>query len=156
MTRTPATPADWLAAAWAAHQLADYWLQTGDQAARKGLPGREGQLACARHVAVLAGTKAAALLALHASGRTVHWKRTALALAVDAGSHYFADRRMPLRQLAEFLDERGLVKGNADFWSLGMPREGHDDNPGMGTGQALLDQSWHGTWAWIASLIAAA
>ncbi len=83
-----AAAGDVFAALLAAHHAADYWVQTEDQAQRKGLPGWEGQLACARHVAVMTGVKAAALTALHVSGHRVRPGRAALALAADAASHY--------------------------------------------------------------------
>ncbi len=78
-----AAAGDVFAALLAAHHAADYWVQTEDQAQRKGLPGWEGQLACARHVAVMTGVKAAALTALHVSGHRVRPGRAALALAAD-------------------------------------------------------------------------
>jgi hypothetical protein len=49
------------AALYAAHEVGDHWIQTGTQAAAKGLPGRAGRLACARPVAMLTTVKAAAV-----------------------------------------------------------------------------------------------
>lgn len=144
-----ATPGDVAAALWlGGHMPGDYWVQTGYQAATKGQEGREGQAACLRHVATMTAAKAAALGALHLSGRKVSWRRAAAALALEAGTHYFADRRRPLRALAE-------RAGSGDFWRMGQPRPGHDDNVTMGTGAALLDQSWHAASAYLAALIAA-
>ena len=48
---TPATFAAVAVTIYAAHQVGDYWVQTSGQAAKKVLPGREGRLACADHVA---------------------------------------------------------------------------------------------------------
>src|SRR5256885_16927252 len=61
-------------------------------------------------------------------------------LAVSAVTHYIADRRTPLLRLAEAMQP---VTGKADFYRLGAPREGRDDNPSLGTGAYALDQSWH-------------
>ncbi len=141
-----AAAGDVFAALLAAHHAADYWVQTEDQAQRKGLPGWEGQLACARHVAVMTGVKAAALTALHVSGHRVRPGRAALALAADAASHYWADRRTPLRRLAERAGLGSLLR-------LGVPRDGHDDNPCLGSGPAYLDQSFHICMLFVASLI---
>jgi Protein of unknown function (DUF3307) len=142
-----ASPGDVFAALLAAHQAGDYWLQSDAQATRKGLPGREGRLACARHVTVMTGAKAAALTALHLSGRRVSPGWAAVALAADAASHYWADRRAPLRSLAE-------RAGKGRLYALGSPREGHDDNPCLGSGAALLDQAWHVAWLYAAALAA--
>lgn len=142
-----ASPGDVFAALLAAHQAGDYWLQTEAQATRKGLPGREGRTACARHVAVTTGAKAAALAALHLSGRRVSARRAALALAADAASHYWADRRTPLRRLAE-------RAGKGRLYSLGAPREGHDDNPCLGSGAHALDQAFHVAMLYAAALAA--
>lgn len=146
MTET-ASAGDAFAALFAAHQVGDYWAQTGSQAVRKGLPGWEGRAACARHVASMTAVKAAALAALHLSGRRVSVRRAVPALAADAASHYWADRRAPLRALAE-------RAGKGSFLMLGAPRDGHDGNPCLGSGAALLDQAWHIAWLYAAALAA--
>ncbi|WP_235557895.1 hypothetical protein [Sphaerimonospora mesophila] len=74
--------------------------------------------------------------------------RTALALTLDAVSHYWADRRYTLAALAARL-------GSGEFYRLGRPRPGHDDNPTLGTGSYALDQAWHIGWLWVAALIIA-
>jgi len=51
-----------------------------------------------------------------------------LGLAVNAVSHYAADRRKPLLSLAEWLGAT-VIPGKDEFWHLGMPRPGRDDNP---------------------------
>jgi hypothetical protein len=149
-----AAPGDVFAALFAAHHAGDYWLQTGHQAAVKGERDSRGRLACARHVATLTACKAVSLAVLHASGRRVSPRRAVIALAADAASHYWADRRYTLRGLADRLGA-GLIPGKGEFWRAGQPREGRDDNPCMGTGGALLDQAWHIAWLQAASLIAA-
>jgi hypothetical protein len=98
-------------------------------------------MACARHVATLAVTKAIGLAAV------------VLALALDALSHYWADRRSTLAWLADWLD-RTVSPGKADFFRLGGPRPGRDDAPHLGTGAYALDQSWHIGFVFLAALTA--
>jgi hypothetical protein len=148
---TTATTGDLFAALFAAHHLGDYWTQTHHQANTKGQPGTDGRLACAAHVASLTACKAGALATLHATGHRVSLKRAATALALDAASHYVADRRKPLQALARLLE---ASTGKLTFYRLGTPREGHDDNPTLGTGAAVLDQAWHIAWLWVAAVIA--
>lgn len=135
---------------YAMHQLGDHWIQSDHDAQAKGRPGWDGRRACATHVATLTITKVIGLgLMLAVTGlRPAGWALV-LGLAVDAGSHYWADRRTTLARLAE------LVPGKAAFWQLGAPRAGHDDNPSLGTGAYALDQSWHIGWLFIAALLIA-
>lgn len=131
------------------HYIGDFWLQTRRQAVDKALKGWRGRIACVRHVTTLVISKAV-ILAITASVTDLHVSIVAIttALAVDAASHYWADRRTTLKKLAEAL-------GKGDFYSLGAPRQGHDDNSSLGTGAHALDQTWHIAWIWIAALIAA-
>lgn len=129
-------------AAYAAgHQVADYWIQTPGQSARKALPGQPGRRACLAHVTTYTVTLAV-LLALAAGVLAVpvspRW--AAAGLAVNAVTHYFADRRAPLRKLA------ALIPGKAGFWDAGK---------GLASGAAHLDQSWHWLWIFAAALITA-
>lgn len=130
---------------YAAHQVGDHWLQRSAEARGKSARTWRGRLLCARHVAVLTGTKLVALLAatavvdLHLSPLAV-----VLGLAVDALSHYIADRRTPLEFLARLLDK-------GEFWHLGDGRVAP-----AGTGAYALDQSWHIGWLFITALIACA
>lgn len=87
-------------------------------------------------------------LAVSRTGLEVSVTRCVLALLVSAVSHYWADRRTTLARLAALL-------GSADFYQLGQPRPGRDDNPSLGTGAYALDQSWHIAWLFIAALIIA-
>jgi hypothetical protein len=125
----------------AGHHAGDYWIQTDSQSARKGLPGWPGRRACAAHVATYTLTQAACValtwwwLALPLS---LPW--AAAGLAVSAVTHYFADRRKPLRQLAE------LVPGRAGFLRSGE---------GLASGAAHLDQAWHWWWIFAAALVGA-
>ncbi|MEU9149379.1 transcriptional regulator [Streptomyces sp. NPDC048417] len=136
-------------ALYVAHSVGDHWVQTSHQSATKGRPGWVGRLADARHVATLTLTKlavlipAAALLGLHLSVPAV-----VAGLAVDAASHWWADRRTTLARLAALL-------GKGEFYRLGAPRAGRDDNPHIGTGAYALDQSFHHLWLLVAALIVA-
>lgn len=146
MTADPAAFAAVFAALYAAHELGDHWVQTHHQALTKGRPDRTGRLACLRHVASLTAVKAVALalvavvcgITFPAGGALV-----AVALGIDAVSHYWADRRSTLAALADRI-------GKGDFARLG---------DGMaaptGTGAYALDQSWHIAWLLVTALIAA-
>jgi hypothetical protein len=133
-----ATFAAVFAAMIAAHHVGDYWVQTGSQAQRKGLAGWPGRIACAAHVLTYTATLAAAVLL------AAWWLAMPLSpwwlcagLGVSAVSHYFADRRVPLRRLVSAL-------GNVGFWDAGE---------GLATGAALLDQAWHWGWLFVSALI---
>lgn len=138
------------AALFVGHYVGDFWLQTAAQAANKARAGWRGRLACFGHITRLTITKIA-ILAITTAVLDLHISIIAviIALFVDAASHYWADRRSTLAKLARLL-------GKSDFYRLGSPRPGHDDNPSLGTGAHSLDQSWHIMWLWIASLIIAA
>jgi zona occludens toxin (predicted ATPase) len=137
------------AALYAAHSVGDHWVQTGAQAAGKGAADAAGRWACTRHVATLTATKAAFLAALVLTlGLPLSPAAVAAGLAVDAGSHWWADRRHTLAALATRC-------GKADFYTLGAPRPGRHDNPSLGTGAYALDQSWHIGWLFVAALIVA-
>jgi hypothetical protein len=138
------------AALYAGHQVGDIWAQRDWQALSKGLPGWHGRLACAEHVAVLTACLAACLGALIAvTGMRPDPVAVLAALAVNAVSHYAADRRRPLAALAERL-------GKGPLYRIGQPRPGHDDNPTLGTGAFQLDQAFHIAWLFVAALIIAA
>jgi hypothetical protein len=135
---------------YAAHQVADHWIQTDAQASGKGRPGWTGRMACSRHIATMTVLKAAALaVTVAVLGMPVSPFLAAAGLAIDAASHYWADRRTTLAKLAS-------RTGKSRFYTLGAPRPGHDDNPSLGTGAYALDQSWHIAWLWFAALIIAA
>ncbi len=132
-----------------AHNVADHWVQTGHQAAEKGRPDWSGRWNCGKHVASY--TVVTALVV------GLVWTVFALPItplgflagqAVSAVTHYWADRRFTLADLARLLGKTG-------FYQLGMPRSGHDDNPTLGTGAYQLDQSWHWLWLLAAALITA-
>lgn len=136
---SPAAFAAVSAALYAAHMVGDHWVQTHRDACAKAKPGREGRIACARHVLTLTATKAAFLLLVQlVTGLHLTLAVVYLGLAVDAASHYWADRRITLQRLAERL-------GKQEFYRLGA---GH-----LGSGAHALDQSWHIGWLFITALI---
>lgn len=138
------------AAMYAAHQVADHWLQTDHQAGRKGDPGRPGAAACAAHVATYtAATTASVLAVTRPLGLRVTLRAVLAGQAVVAVSHYVMDRRPWGRAIMR-------TAGKSRFAGLGVPREGHDDNPTLGTGGYALDQSWHVGWAAVAAWTTAA
>ena len=132
-----------------AHNVADHWVQTSHQACNKGRAGWAGWVACARHVATYTVVTTLAVLAV--------WQLFALPLTlagvvagqvVSAVTHYWADRRCTLARLAR-------LTGNAEFYALGAPRPGRDDNPSLGTGAYALDQAWHWLWLLVAAAVTA-
>lgn len=131
------------------HAIGDYWVQTRYCADAKGRAGWTGRRACAIHVATLTATQGVFLAAgALAVGARPNPRRLVVGLAVNAISHYLADRRAPLRQLAERI-------GEGKFYGLGQPRPGRDDNPCLGTGAYALDQAWHIGWLAVAAAIIA-
>lgn len=132
-----------------AHTVADHWVQSSRQANRKGLPGWPGRRACAGHVAsytlVTALVTVVAWWVLHLSITPAGF---VVGQVVSAVTHYWADRRSTLAWLARLL-------GKGEFYRLGAPREGHQDNPTLGTGAYALDQSFHWLWLFVAALLTA-
>ncbi|MFF2044032.1 hypothetical protein ACFVVX_26795 [Kitasatospora sp. NPDC058170] len=132
----------------ASADVADHWIQTDHQAATKGQhdhaegqSSAAGRRACAAHVASYTATQAVVLLAgTRLLGVRLRPVPLAAALAVSAVTHYAADRREPLRRLADATG-KGVFVRLAD----------HGLNGGY-----LLDQSWHHGWETAAALIASA
>lgn len=137
------------AALYAAHQVADHWIQTDHQAGHKGAAGWPGRIACAAHVATYTITALVALVAVTlTTGMHLSPARVALALAISAGTHYIADRRTPLAKIAK-------LTGSARFYGFGTPQPGDQGGrPCLGTGAYALDQSWHIGWLFVAALVA--
>lgn len=131
-------------ALYSAHHVADFWGQSAWEAHTKSAPGWQGRLACLVHVLVhtfvaLALLGAAAFfLDVPLSGWGI-----AAGLLVNGATHYFADRRAPLRQLAALL-------GKEDFYALGT---GEGQGPHLGTGAHALDQAWHVSWLFVSALV---
>lgn len=120
------------------HMTGDYLVQTNKQAKAKRLPGWTGRFADARHVATLTLTLVAALVALAlVTGLPLSPAKVAVSLAVNAASHWWADRVTTLDSLARRL----LRKGD---WL--------DRDPGA---LALIDQAWHMFWLAVTALIIA-
>lgn len=162
---------------YAAHQVADHWVQTDQQAGDKGGRDRAGQLACAAHVASYTATTTATTIALNQALKLgLDWKAILGGQIVSAVTHYAIDRRYTLAALCD-------RTGKARFLKLGVPRqvaafvkdaaggrapvevmvidadgEEHPapfDNPSLGTGGYALDQSWHIGWLAVAALLTA-
>ncbi|WP_019635123.1 DUF3307 domain-containing protein [Actinomadura atramentaria] len=132
------------AALFAAHEVADHWVQTHTQAVRKGSPGWVGRLACARHVATYTATLTVVLaLVSWRLGIGYSLPNVVAAVVLTAGTHYWADRRTTLRRLAD-LARKG------DFAGLGDPLAAP-----TGTGAYSLDQAWHIGFLSVAALILA-
>lgn len=137
-------------ALYVGHSLGDFWAQRGSQVINKGRRGWSGRLACASHVATLTAIMGALVIATALiTHMPVHPAMLAAGLAINAVTHYVADRRAPLQRFADLI-------GKGEFWHLGAPRPGRDDNPTVGTGAFHLDQAWHLGWIWVAALIIAA
>ncbi|MEV3938711.1 hypothetical protein AB0K52_22400 [Glycomyces sp. NPDC049804] len=135
-----ATFATVFAALSAAHAVGDHWSQEHEDAQRKGLPGWEGRWACLRHVLSYLATAAAALVLTGLYiGLELELVAAAAGLAVSGVSHYVADRREPLRRIADALGKREFYQVNSN---------------GI-CGSYLLDQSWHLGFTLWAALIAA-
>lgn len=147
MTSRAARFAAVYAALTAAHEVGDHWVQIDAQATVKGEPGRDGTVACTKHVATYTATQT---LALAVTSRALNLRlsprRAGLALAVSAATHYVADR-----QGGHWRDEqpKGIVRLAAATGHAGWLQR----DPGAGY---LLDQSWHRGWIGLAALIAAA
>ena len=156
-TATTATFAAVFATLWVAHSVGDHWVQTSEQSAAKGKPGWAGRLADTRHVIGLTLTKGL-LLALAAVVLDLHLTIVGVTagLALDAASHWWADRRSTLAWLAK-------VTNKTEFYNLGTAaHEAHptqaDGKPAahLGTGAYALDQSFHALFLFFAALIIAA
>jgi hypothetical protein len=136
------------AALYAAHSFGDHWYgQSHTQALGKGARTAQGVRHCLGHVARMVAIKCAALgLMMLVTGLRPNGTALVIGLLVDAASHYWADRRYTLKALAD-------RTGKGAFYQLGMPRDGHDDAPHLGTGAYAMDQSWHVAWLFVAALI---
>ncbi|AZS06742.1 hypothetical protein HOU95_gp065 [Streptomyces phage Hiyaa] len=142
------------------HSVADHWVQTSCQAVEKayGAPGtsrelrRRGQLACLRHVLTLTATKWLLVLVVVVPFHVkLNWWQALAGLTLDAVSHYWADRRWTLEELARYV-------GKGEFYDQGTDLVdcAGEKRPHIGTGRYALDQSWHHLWlligAWIATV----
>jgi hypothetical protein len=162
-----------------AHNVADHWVQTSQQAKDKGLPGWPGRRACATHVLTYTLTTAAAVgLVWSLFDLQITWWGFAVGQLVSAVTHYWADRRFTLAWLC-------AVLGKSEFYDLGRPRKvvgvritgihGDEtirpyqsrkdrepigwevpwDNTTLGTGAYHLDQAWHWAFLGFAAIVTA-
>ncbi|MFJ1753862.1 hypothetical protein [Kitasatospora sp. NPDC088134] len=132
----------------AAADVADHWIQTDHQARTKGQhdhnegqSSRAGRTACAAHVAAYTATQAAVLVAgSRLLGVRLRPGPVAAGLALSALTHYVADRREPLRRLADATGKGAFVR-LADH--------------GM-NGAYALDQAFHHAFETAAAVIVSA
>lgn len=129
-------------ALWVGHHFADHWVQTDRQARDKGRRDAAGRHACFWHVYWLTVTQVFALTLVHlATGaQAAPVPQLLAALAFNAGTHYWIDRRFTLAALCDQL-------GKGDFYRSGT---------GLGTGAYQLDQSAHLLCLFAAALIVVA
>ncbi|GHE34159.1 transcriptional regulator [Streptomyces capitiformicae] len=129
-----------------AADVGDHWIQSHHQALTKGQhdenegqSSRAGRIACTAHVATYTATQAAVLLTgSRVLGLRLKPSRVIAALALSAGTHWWADRRIHLKALAEAI-------GKEEYYALGGPLGGN----------YALDQSFHHAVETAAALIAA-
>jgi hypothetical protein len=130
------------AAGRTAHAVGDYYVQTSHQAIHKSRRTREGQLACASHVASYTATQIVVLLAVNRLlGLGLSARAVAAGQLVSVATHYFMDRE----HTAEAMHE---VMGKGEFHRLGTPGTPF-------TGGKILDQCWHEFWLFVAALVTA-
>ncbi|MFD8516566.1 hypothetical protein ACFV27_37180 [Streptomyces antimycoticus] len=129
------------------HTWADYWGQRDKDAQAKGLPGREGRTACARHVASHTAHLGVALLtANQLLDLNIKPKRLAAGLAIAAGTHYLADRsggHWKDTEPSTFL-VRAAHRLGKQGWIQNDPTAGPH-----------LDQAWHRAWHLLVATIIA-
>jgi hypothetical protein len=120
-----------------AHDVGDHWVQTHHQALTKGKAGRVGAWACIKHVATYEATALAffAFAALFVDFGVDPLAFTAGTL-VSGVSHYVADRREPLRRIAD-----ACISGELYRLEAGL------------SGAYQLDQSWHRAWTFAAAVV---
>ncbi|MFJ1993099.1 hypothetical protein [Streptomyces asiaticus] len=129
------------------HTLADYWGQRDTDAQAKGLPGREGRAACARHVANHTAHLGIALVAANRLlDLDIKPRRLATGLALSAATHYIADRsggHWKDKEPTTFLVRTAHRLGKQG-WIQNDPTAGPH-----------LDQAWHRLWHLVAATIIA-
>jgi len=131
------------AAGRTAHLVGDYYVQTNHQAVHKSERTREGQLACAGHVATYTATQVVILFAVgRLLGLGLTWRALAAGQVISAVTHYFMDREYTAEALHDAI-------GRGVFHRLGTPGTPF-------TGGKLLDQCWHEFWLFVAALVTAA
>jgi hypothetical protein len=150
-----------LAAMRMAAHVADHWLQTGHQALHKADSGLDGHRAMAGHVASYAGAQAVALVAVNGLlGMKLKPSRIAAAVALSGATHWFIDRRWPVRKLAEALGKTGCKRDGRCADPEHAPDGSECDGGFHGLGGPLggayiLDQSAHHLMEAVAAVVAA-
>lgn len=152
-TARTATFAAVFIALYTGHYIGDYWIQAGSWACNKGLPGWKGRLACAAHVAtyIAAGLALLGALAL-VLDLPIDLAQLAAGTAINAATHYIADRRTPLQAIARALGRGDFMASCTVVRVPGAPAVAS----GPGTGAFHLDQSWHFTWIFVTALVTVA
>lgn len=143
------------AAMLAGHYIGDQWVQTSAQACKKALNGGAGAGCavwhCAKHVLTWTATTMAFLLGavwwLHLPLRP-GW--VAVAVTVNAVTHFVADLRTPLIWFCRLLGMGGYID-HTQVTRAG----GQVQGTGPGTGLFHLDQAWHIAWLLVAALLVA-
>jgi hypothetical protein len=121
-------------ALYAAHMVADHWVQTQWESDTKSRPGWVGRRACALHVCTYTLTAVLALwVMVWRTGLYLDPVRPWIGLGVSAWSHYLIDRRTILA------------------WATRMLRK--DPAWVAGWGRYQLDQSAHVGFLFLAALI---
>ncbi|TDB98707.1 DUF3307 domain-containing protein [Micromonospora fluostatini] len=136
-TADPAVSASIFTHLLVAHHLGDYLVQRSSDAEAKSKSGPEGRRACTRHVTSYTATQlATVVLGATATGVRLRPGSVLAGAALSAVTHWVIDRRTPLQTFARAV-------GREKFYSFGAPREGHGDNPCLGTGAHAIDQTLH-------------
>lgn len=139
----------------AGHYLGDQWVQTSGQACKKALDAPGGRATalwhCAKHVLTWTATTTGFFLA------AAWWLDLPVrpgwllaGMAVNAGTHFIADLRTPLRWLAEKVSLGGYIAH-----AVITRNDGTVEQTGPGTGLFHLDQSFHIAVLAIAALVIA-
>lgn len=128
------------AASLAAHKVGDYYMQRSSEALRKTDRTREGQLACASHVATYTLTQITVLAIVSwILGLGLGWRAIAVGQVINASTHYFADRTWTMEKFHDAI-------GRGEF---------HRHGTGLASGAKALDQVWHHFWLFVAALATA-
>ena len=143
----------------AAH-VADHWFQTSHQAMHKADSGADGHKAMAGHVATYAGGQAVALVA---ANKLLDLKlkpsHMAAAIAFSGATHWFIDRRWPVRKASELLGKTGCKRDGLCADPEHAPDGSNCDGGFHGLGGPLggayiLDQSAHHLCETLAAYLA--
>lgn len=134
MSRSGNAAAAYAALRTAAH-LADHWFQTSHQAAHKADAGLDGHRAMAGHIASYAGSQAVVLAAANVVlGMKLRKRDMAAAIAFSGATHWFIDRRWPVRKLSEAMGKTGCKRD----------RYGQCENPAHEPFGSECDNGFHG------------